>query len=154
MALKIVAIGELVGWSKLAFEDYQKRIRPPFTLECFQIPVCKRNEKNPQKAVQEEAQKLLRRTQSRDFVFALDPNGQTFTTLQFSQKMNDLQNHWSNIVFLIGGPDGFDASIYQRANALLSLSSLIFPHTFARLMLIEQLYRAYTLTTNHPYHRA
>ncbi|HET9843895.1 MAG TPA: 23S rRNA (pseudouridine(1915)-N(3))-methyltransferase RlmH [Gammaproteobacteria bacterium] len=154
MALKIVAIGELTGWCELAFKDYQKRIRPPFTLECFQIPVSKRKEKTPQKAVQEEAQKLLRHTQVRDFVFALDPNGQTISSVQFSQKINDLQNHWSNIVFLIGGPDGFDSSIYNRANALLSLSSFIFPHTLARLMLIEQLYRAYTLASNHPYHRA
>ena len=88
-----------------------------------------------------------------DFVVALDERGKAFTSLALSAWLGERRQAGRNLVFLIGGPDGFDRAVTERADLIWSLSALTFPHALVRVVLIEQLYRAHCLLTNHPYHR-
>jgi len=88
-----------------------------------------------------------------DFVVALDERGQSFTSLTLSSWLGERRLARRNLAFLIGGPDGFDPAVLQRADLRWSLSALTFPHAIVRILLIEQLYRAHCLLNHHPYHR-
>jgi len=154
MVLKIIAIGELNSWAKLAYDDYAKRLNGPFAIQSVQIPTPKRSKNlTTSSAMKSEASKINKHLDADDFIITLDQRGKSFTTEQFTQALQSWMSH-KRACFILGGPDGLSGEIQKSAQARLSLSSMVLPHALARVMLIEQLYRAYTLTTNHPYHRA
>lgn len=102
-----------------------------------------------------EAKKIRELLPKKNFyLIALDERGQSFDSLQFSKFLKNLEEHQSQIIFLIGGSDGLAPSIQQQAHFLLRLSDLTLPHALARLVLCEQIYRAYSLINHLPYHRA
>lgn len=153
MGLKIIAIGELSGWSKLAFEDYRKRLAAPFTLQHIQIPTPKRSKSaNALQMMSLEAKKIIKHLDG-EFVVTLDQHGKAFTSEQFTTQLNKWHQSQS-VCFILGGPDGIHDDIKILAKASLSLSNMVLPHALARVMLIEQIYRAYTIAQGHPYHRA
>jgi 23S rRNA (pseudouridine1915-N3)-methyltransferase len=100
-----------------------------------------------------EALKIRQVIAKGDHVIAMDEHGMDITTLHMSKTMANWRVLGKNIALIIGGANGLDQSILQMANEIWRLSSLTLPHAMARLLLIEQLYRSYTILENHPYHR-
>jgi len=101
----------------------------------------------------QEAEQLLKSIQAQDYVIALDERGKSLTSRQFSSQLSDKLQQSQNIYLLIGGPDGHGIEVLNRANISLNLGSMTWPHRLARILLFEQIYRALTIMTNHPYHR-
>lgn len=133
---------------------YENRLQHYCKFQRIEIPDLK-NSKNLsfEQQKQKEAELLLSKITNTDFVVLLDENGKEFSSLQFSKEISKWQNQSiSSVVFLIGGPYGFDKSVYDRANLKISLSKLTFSHQMVRLFFIEQLYRAYTILKGEPYH--
>jgi len=155
MKLKIIAIGtKMPKWIVDGFHEYQKRMSKECALKLTEIAMLKRGKnKAVEQLKQKESKKLLAKVNEKDFVIALDEHGKTFSTKELSQQLNTWLNLGRNISFLIGGPDGLSKNCLNRANLIWSLSSLTFPHSFVRIILAEQLYRALSILKNHPYHR-
>jgi len=113
----------------------------------------KRADGKNSEAVQEAEAKRILEAAGKDFLIACDERGQQMTTLQLAEKLKFWQGLGRDVSLVIGGADGIHLNLKQRADWLWSLSQLTLPHAFVRVLLCEQLYRAYTVTQNHPYHR-
>ncbi len=120
-----------------------------------EIPAEKRTKNINIKAIKEkEAAKLKAAIPQNSRIVALDVNGQTWSTEKLATRLQDWMMGGQDIALLVGGPDGLTHEILQLAQETWSLSKLTFPHPLVRVILSEQIYRAYTITENHPYHRA
>ena len=133
---------------------YLKRLKHYIKLEVAEIPELKNTKglsQEQQKA--KEAELISKKLNPNDFVVLLDERGQELSSLQFADLLNKrMLASTQNLVFVIGGPYGFDSSIYLRANEKLSLSKLTFSHQMVRLFFAEQVYRAFTILKGEPYH--
>jgi len=109
--------------------------------------------RQPERARAEQAARLLRLVGRSDWVVALDVDGEGCSTQQLAQKLDHWRMQGRDVAFLIGGADGLDQSCLTRADEVISLSKLTFPHELVRIILAEQLYRAWTILSGHPYHR-
>ena len=146
MKLLVIAVGhKLPQWVQIACEDYLKRMPREYTLEVKEL--------KPDITPSKEALKIRQVIAKGDHVIAMDEHGMDITTLHMSKTMANWRVLGKNIALIIGGANGLDQSILQMANEIWRLSSLTLPHAMARLLLIEQLYRSYTILENHPYHR-
>jgi 23S rRNA (pseudouridine1915-N3)-methyltransferase len=105
------------------------------------------------RALADEAKRLLAAVDAQDFVVLLDERGKSLTSVQLATWLGERRQDGRDVALLIGGPDGFDPAVRARANFVWSLSALTFPHPLVRVLLLEQLYRAHALLANHPYHR-
>jgi 23S rRNA (pseudouridine1915-N3)-methyltransferase len=153
--LRIVAVGQRPPeWVAAGFAEYARRLPRELAIELIEIPVASRKALPVARARREEGARMLEHLTTRDWVVALDVTGKTTTTDGLATKLASWQQHGRDLAFLIGGPDGLDPACMQRADERLSLSALTFPHGLVRVMLVEQLYRAWTLHSGHPYHRA
>lgn len=132
-------------WVAEGFAEYQKRLAKPWNLDLLELPA------RASKA--EEAELILAKLQPQDFCIALEVGGQTLTTLDLAKKLEVWQGLGKGLVFVIGGADGLDEALLQRANFKWSLSPLTFPHQLVKVILSEQLYRAVMILQGHPYHR-
>jgi 23S rRNA (pseudouridine1915-N3)-methyltransferase len=139
------------AWVSEAYNDYSKRLPPAVRPELVELAPAHRG--SVERAMADEAKRLLAGVNAADFVVLLDERGKSLTSVQWSTWLGERRQEGRDVAFLIGGPDGFDAAVRTRANATWSLSALTFPHALVRVLLIEQLYRAHALLTNHPYHR-
>lgn len=155
MQCHIHAIGDTVDtWCKDGIHFYKKRFTYPFTLEIFTYPTPKRSTHlGQQDYLEKEKTQLLENIRSNDIVVCLDERGQSLSSLEFAHKLSQWQHESSRVCFLIGGPDGHHSATRESARLMLSLSSFTLPHGLARLVLVEQLYRAMSIAKNHPYHR-
>ena len=146
MKLLVIAVGhKMPQWVQIACEDYLKRMPREYTLEVKEL--------KPDITPSKEALKIRQVIAKGDHVIAMDEHGMDITTLPMSKTMANWRVLGKNIALIIGGANGLDQSILQMANEIWRLSSLTLPHAMARLLLIEQLYRSYTILENHPYHR-
>ena len=146
MKLLVIAVGhKMPQWVQIACEDYLKRMPREYTLEVKEL--------EPDITPSKEALKIRQVIAKGDHVIAMDEHGMDITTLHMSKTMANWRLLGKNIALIIGGANGLDQSILQMANEIWRLSSLTLPHAMARLLLIEQLYRSYTILENHPYHR-
>ncbi len=151
----------LVGKTEDAYlregiSKYLNRLRHYVRLDFVEITELK-NTKSLTQAQQKakEAELILKRLLPSDQVILLDEKGVQLTSAQFAEFIDKKQlGSVSNLVFVVGGPYGFDESVYQRANDKLSLSKMTFSHQMARLFFVEQLYRGYTIIKGEPYHHA
>lgn len=135
---------------------YEKRLQHYCKYQRIEIPDLK-NAKNLSFEIQKqkEAELILSKISNTDFVVLLDENGKEFNSIQFSTELNKWMNQSiTSVVFVIGGPYGFDELVYERANLKMSLSKLTFSHQMVRLFFTEQLYRAYSILKSEPYHHA
>ena len=128
-----------------AINDYEKRLRAPFEVKWVLLPY---SAKNGDEARQDESERIISQLRPADFVVLLDERGQDLSSPDFSALLTSQQD----IVIIIGGAYGVNDGLRQRADRVISLSAMVFPHQLVRLILIEQIYRAQAIATNHPYH--
>jgi 23S rRNA (pseudouridine1915-N3)-methyltransferase len=152
---RILAVGQKPPeWVVAGFTDYARRLPRELALKLVEIPVAPRRQLPVERARRQEGERILEQLSARDWVVALDVGGGVVTTESLADKLAAWQQQGRDVAFLIGGPDGLDPACLERADERLSLSALTFPHGLVRVMLAEQLYRAWTLHSGHPYHRA
>lgn len=155
MKIRILAVGSKPpDWVVDGFADYARRMPRELPLVLVEIPVASRKQHPVERARHLEGSRMLELLSGRDWVVALDVLGRGLATEVLARRLEDWQMQGRDIAFLIGGPDGLDPECLKRADERLSLSALTFPHGLVRVMLAEQLYRAWTLRSGHPYHRA
>ncbi|GAB3933198.1 23S rRNA (pseudouridine(1915)-N(3))-methyltransferase RlmH [Mucilaginibacter myungsuensis] len=155
MKVTLLSIGKTEdAYIREGIDKYLKRLKHYTKLELIDLPELKNTKaltQDQQKV--KEAEMILKKVTNTDFVILLDEKGQEFTSGQFAAYLDKKNiSSTSSIVFVIGGPYGFDASVYQRANDKLSLSRMTFSHQMVRLFFVEQLYRAHTIIKGEPYH--
>jgi len=141
------------GWVETACAEYIKRMPREASVEIIEIKPEKRAAGNSTDNIQQiEAKKILDAA-GRGLMIALDERGTELTTLQLAEKFKSWQFSGRDIALIVGGADGLHTSVKQQAEWLWGLSKLTLPHGMVRVLLCEQLYRAYSVTQNHPYHR-
>lgn len=156
MQLVIVSVGtKMPAWVDTAFDEYAKRMPPECRVILKEIrPVDRTGGKTAESAMQQERSRIEAALPKGARIIALDERGKDLTTMQLSQQLTQWQQDGRDVALIIGGADGLDADFKTRADGLLRLSSLTLPHGMVRVLLAEQLYRAWSITQNHPYHRA
>lgn len=158
MLIQIISVNhKLPDWVKTACDDYLKRFGKEINIKIERINPKPRT-KNPspaeiKKAVYEEGLEIKNKIYKNAYLIALDVLGKSFSTEDLSKYLNQWMQSGQNISLIIGGADGLSPEILNLANLKLSLSSLTFPHHLAKIIVIEQLYRAHSILNNHPYHR-
>ena len=155
MKITLIVIGKTDNNNLLLLmEDYTKRLGFYISFE-VEVILDIKNAKSLSETLQKkmEGEEILKRTSTADVLILLDEKGKTYTSEEFSEFLQKKMNSGlKNLVFVIGGPYGFSEEIYQRANGKISLSSMTFSHQMVRLFFVEQLYRAFTILRNEPYH--
>lgn len=132
-------------------KDYSKRLDRMTDFQMVIFPDIKA--KDPKTFKNKEAKQILEKLKIDDQLILLDEKGKMFSSIQFAQEIEKRQMLLQKkVIFLVGGAYGFDESIYQRANALISLSPMTFSHQLVRVLFLEQLYRAFTIIKGLPYH--
>lgn len=151
--ITLIALGnKMPGWVIEASEEYEKRLREHAQLSIIDIPLAKQVAQ-PDVVMQKEAQKIALSIPKGAYVVALDVTGASFTSVELSKKMEHLQHHPRGLCLIIGGPHGLAQEVLQNANERWSLSKLTLPHTLARVVVLETLFRAFSILSNHPYHK-
>jgi len=141
-------------WVNEGVEEYSRRMPPELKLTWREIPFSRRGkDATVEQLCATEGELILKTIPSGDKVIALDVEGKRFATAQLAQKLEAWQMSGDNYSLVIGGPDGLSGACLARADQRWSLSDLTLPHPLVRVILAEQLYRAWTITVNHPYHR-
>lgn len=141
-------------WVEQAVSEYSKRFPAEIKLSLRELPMAQRGKDgNVARAMAQEAEAMRKALAPRDRVVALDVGGRSWSTEQLAGQLADWQMSAENYSLLIGGPDGLDPSLLREAHARWSLSALTLPHPLVRVILVEQLYRAWTINAKHPYHR-
>jgi 23S rRNA (pseudouridine1915-N3)-methyltransferase len=155
MRVRLIAVGtKMPKWVEQGVDEYCKRLPPEIKLEIKEIALGKRGKgADIRRAIKSEGQHMLAAIGQHDRVIALDVKGKSWSTEQLSTELKNWQREGDNISLLVGGPDGLADECLQRANQRWSLSALTLPHPVVRIVLSEQLYRAWAINSNHPYHR-
>jgi len=153
--LRILAVGtRMPPWVSDGFNEYAKRMPPELRVELVELPLGQRGKSQPvEKAMAKEGEAMLKAIGSGDGVVALDVLGKPWSTEKLAQQLRGWQESGRNYNLLIGGPDGLAPQCLSRADQAWSLSPLTLPHPLVRILLMEQLYRAWTLNAGHPYHK-
>ena len=154
MRLTIVAVGQKVpNWAQTAYDDYAKRFPPELKVELKAVKTEPRASKTLENLLAAERTRIESAISRGCRVVALDERGTSVTTMALAEKLKGWQLSGDDVAIVIGGPDGLDAGFKQSAHERIRLSDLTLPHAMVRVLLIEQLYRAWSITINHPYHR-
>ena len=156
MRIHLIAVGtRMPAWVVAAYQEYAKRLPRECTLQLVEIALSKRRKsQTPEQAAEEEGQQMLASLPKDCTVIALDVRGNSWSTEALAMRLQDWLGSGRDVALLIGGPDGLSAACLARADLRWSLSALTFPHPLVRVVLAEQLYRAWTINAGHPYHRS
>jgi 23S rRNA (pseudouridine1915-N3)-methyltransferase len=156
MRLKILAVGtRMPDWVEQGYGEYAKRFPPEIRVEMVELPLGHRGKNRVvEQAMAREGESMLKAVGAGEGVVALDVKGKPWSTEQLAQQLRGWQESGRNFNLLIGGPDGLAPECLARAEQRWSLSPLTLPHPLVRIVLIEQLYRAWSINAGHPYHRA
>jgi 23S rRNA (pseudouridine1915-N3)-methyltransferase len=155
MRISVIAVGtKMPEWVSAGIEEYTRRLPRELNLNWREIPLARRGkEANAHQLRAAEGEKILKAIGPGDRVIALDVEGSRVSTESLARQLKAWQMSAENYSLLIGGPDGLSPQCLSRADQRWSLSDLTLPHPLVRVLLAEQLYRAWTITVNHPYHR-
>ncbi len=155
MRISIITIGtRMPDWVNQGVDEYARRMPRELRMKWKELPLAARGKgTSPEQLKDREGEQILKAIPAGDRVIALDVRGKSLSTAQLAQQISDWQMSGDNYSLLIGGPDGLSEACLQRAERRWSLSDLTLPHPLVRVLLAEQLYRAWTITVNHPYHR-
>ncbi len=160
MKLRILTVGKLKKRDiQSVIDEYTKRLRAPYTIDFIDVKISKSKEIPRVKA--EEGTAILTKIgkdfaagkATKDFVIALDENGEQFTSVQFSKELKKYLDAGKNVSFVIGGAAGLSDEVLDKAGKKISLSKMTLPHELALLTLVEQIYRAMTIDNGIPYHK-
>jgi 23S rRNA (pseudouridine1915-N3)-methyltransferase len=155
MRITVVAVGQRQPhWADTAAADFLGRFPGDFAVTVKEVKPEPRGGAPVERLLAAEAQRLRAALPAGSVVVALDERGKDWTTRQFADAVRGWRDASEDVAFAIGGPDGLDAAFKREARVLLRLSSLTLPHALARVVLIEQLYRVWSILAGHPYHRA
>lgn len=154
MKLLLVAVGQRQpAWADAAYEDFAKRFPPEMRLELKAVKAEPRGGKSTEQLMAAEAARIEAAIPKGARRVVLDERGTRLTTVQLAQRIEVWRRDGRDVALLVGGPDGLDATLAASADETMRLSDLTLPHAFARVLLAEALYRAWTVSVNHPYHR-
>ena len=154
MRLVIVAVGQRVpDWAQTAWDDYVKRFPFEIKVELKAVKTEPRASKSLETIYAAERLRIEAAIPKGCRIVALDERGTALTTMALAGKLKDWQLSGDDVALVIGGPDGLDPAFRQAAHERIRLSDLTLPHAMVRVLLIEQLYRAWSVNANHPYHR-
>lgn len=157
--IKVIAVGTVKEVAmKQLLNEYIKRMDKVFTPHIIEIPESKRPKKASKaqilQAIEVESKAILDKINSTDVVYLCDIEGKMFTSIELNEQIQrNFLYQASDLVFIIGGSDGVSETLKKRANTRLSFSKMTFPHQLFRVLLLEQLYRCYTLSNNIAYHK-
>jgi len=152
--LLIVAVGQRVpDWAQTAWDDYAKRFPFEIKLELKAVKTEPRASKSLETIYAAERARIEAAIPKGCRMVALDERGTTLTTVALAGKLKDWQLSGGDVALVIGGTDGLDPAFRQAAHERIRLSDLTLPHAMVRVLLVEQLYRAWSINANHPYHR-
>lgn len=156
MQLMIVSVGHrMPDWIETGFHEYAKRMPPECRILLKELkPVDRSGSRTAETVMAQERVRIEAALPKGARVIALDEHGKDLTTMQLSTHLTKWQRDGRDVAFVIGGADGLDAGFKACADMLVRISSLTLPHGLVRVLLAEQLYRAWSITQNHPYHRA
>ncbi len=155
MKVQLVAVGQkMPAWVQTGYADYAKRLPRDLQPQLLEIPLGQRPKGGSVKdAMRQEGEAILQSVPPSFTMVALDVRGKTWSTEQLADNLAHWRMEGDDLAFVIGGPDGFSEACLARAQVRWSLSNLTLPHPLVRIVFIEQLYRAWTLLQNHPYHK-
>jgi 23S rRNA (pseudouridine1915-N3)-methyltransferase len=152
--LWLVAVGQRQpDWADAAYDDYAKRFPPELRLQLKAVKAETRGGKTPEQLMQAEATRIEAALPAGARRVVLDEHGSRVSTVQLAERLRAWMADGRDAALVIGGPDGLADSVKARADETLRLSDLTLPHAFARVLLAEALYRAWTVVAGHPYHR-
>lgn len=156
MKIKIIALGKIKEkFLKDGIDEFKKRLVPYVTVEIVELaPVEIKDENLIQKALTQEAEKILANIKANSYVITMEIQGRQLSSEEFAQKINEITiSGIGELVFVIGSSCGLSPIVSQRADFKLSISKMTFLHQFARLLLVEQIYRAFKILKNETYHK-
>jgi len=152
--LLLVAVGQRQpAWADEAYQDYAKRFPPDLRLELKAVKAEPRSGKTAEQLMAAEAARIEAALPKGVRRVVLDEHGTRLTTVQLAQRLTTWMHDGRDAALIVGGPDGLAPPLKASADEALRLSDLTLPHAFVRVLLAEALYRAWTVTINHPYHR-
>ncbi len=154
--MRLIAVGDRQpSWVDAAFENYLQRLPRQWQFRLDLIATAPRSKKSDAKTAKiAEGRKVLAKIKAPECVVVLDEGGKEFSSQELAVRLDEWQSGGRDLTFVIGGPDGVAEDCMARADLRWSLSRLTLPHGLARVLFVEQLYRAWCLTTGHPYHRS
>lgn len=156
MKIKIIALGKIKEkFLKAGIDEFLKRLTPYASIEIIEIPAIEIKDENlTNKVLEEEGQKILSHIKPQSYVITMEIKGKMFSSKEFAHKIEELTNDGtSEIVFVIGSSCGISPIVSERANLKMSMSKMTFLHQFARLILVEQIYRAFKIIKGETYHK-
>ena len=154
MRLLIVAVGQKVpDWAQTAWDDYAKRFPYELKVELKAVKTEPRGSKTVEQLYAAERKRIEEAIPRGTRIVALDERGTSLRTTALAERLTEWQLGGGDVALVIGGPDGLDPEFRQAAHERIRLSDLTLPHAMVRVLLIEQLYRAWSINANHPYHR-
>jgi 23S rRNA (pseudouridine1915-N3)-methyltransferase len=154
MKLGIVAVGQrMPDWAQTAYDDYAKRFPPELRVEIKTVKTEPRGSKTLETLLAAERARIEAQIARGTRIVVLDERGTNLTTKALAERLKTWQLEGSDVALVIGGPDGLEPAFRQAAHERIRLSDMTLPHALARVLLIEQLYRAWSVNANHPYHR-
>ena len=155
MRVSILSVGhKMPAWVQEGYQEYAKRMPPEIRLDLIELkPEDRTSGKTTEKAKALEGERILAAVPDGATLIALDEKGRAVTTQGLSVLLTEWMRDGSHPAFVIGGADGLSDEVKERAGKLVSLSSLTLPHAMVRVLLAEQLYRAWSILARHPYHR-
>lgn len=156
MLLLIVAVGSrMPAWVDTGFNEYAKRMPPEMRMELREVkPEPRSGGRSAESIMTLEAERIRAVLPKRARLIALDERGKDLTSVQLAGHLQSWRDSGDDVALIIGGADGLDPALKAEATLLVRLSSLTLPHGMVRVLLAEQLYRAWSINQNHPYHRA
>lgn len=154
MKLLIIAVGQRVpDWAQTAWDDYAKRFPPELRVELKAVKTEPRGSRTVEQLMAAERKRIEEAIPKGTRIVALDERGTALSTMALAGKLKDWQLGGDDVALVIGGPDGLEPALRQAAHERIRLSDLTLPHAMVRVLLVEQLYRAWSINANHPYHR-
>ncbi|MEY2619993.1 MAG: hypothetical protein RL522_2995 [Pseudomonadota bacterium] len=154
MKLCVVAVGQRVPpWAQTAWDDYAKRFPPELKIELRAVKTEPRASRTLPALLAAERERIEAQIPRGARIVALDERGTALTTQALAAKLQAWQGEGDDVALVIGGPDGLEPGFRQAAHERIRLSDLTLPHAMVRVLLVEQLYRAWSLNAGHPYHR-
>ena len=153
--MRVLTVGtRMPDWVSRGVEEYSKRMPRDLAIEWCEIPASKRSRDTAESRMLDEFQAIDRRLKDQEAVVVLDVDGKVVSTEAIAESIEAWQDQGVKVVFVIGGPDGVHPQLKARASSKWSLGRITLPHPLVRVILAEQLYRAWSINAGHPYHRA